>query len=449
MNPPSLLIIRNSKQNLQDLKTLLPPKKYDLKEVPLNVDIEQFFHKVSPDLVLIYCYCRRPTDDLKVVDQIRRQSRQVPIILLTKHSSERRAIAALRAGVTDYFKIPYTGAELQACFEHHLSNDNRRHMKVSGAYNSCSLQQQPLIGNSKPMREIAAYITKIAATDSTVLITGETGTGKELVAERIHCGSLRCLRPFISINCAALPENLVESELFGFDRGAFTGAVTAKKGKFEQAQCGTVFLDEIGDMSPYSQAKILRCIENKQVYPIGGNRIIPLDIRIIAATNQAPEDLLSGGNFRQDLYYRLNVARIHLPPLRKRKEDIPRLVDFAIKKLNYRFNRSIRGLTQEALACLMRCEWPGNVRELMNLLEASYINLPADPISHMDLPEPIQLQLQQTPSDNDTERGLILAALLETNWNKSTAARKLEWSRMTLYRKIAKYHIVEKRNPVR
>ncbi len=299
------------------------------------------------------------------------------------------------------------------------------------------------------MREIAAYIARIASTDSTVLITGETGTGKELVAERIHCNSLRSLRPFISINCAALPESLVESELFGFDRGAFTGAVAAKKGKFEQAQGGTVFLDEIGDMSLYAQAKILRSIENKEVYPIGGNRAIPLDIRIIAATNQEPEELMAEGNFRQDLYYRLNIARIHLPPLRDRKEDIPRLVAYMINKLNQRFNRNIKGLTKEALACLLRFDWPGNIRELMNLLEASYINLPSDPIYHMDLPEPIHQRLQLTATDNDTERSRILSALLDTNWNKSTAARKLEWSRMTLYRKIAKYKIVEKRKPAR
>ena len=449
MNHPNLLIVKNSKQNLQDLKKLLLPKKYGLTEVPVNADIEPFFQRENPDLVLICCYRKQADDDLKAVDHIRRQNQRIPIILLTKHSSESRAIAALRAGVTDYFKIPYSEAELLACFERHLSNGNGRRGAVAEPNIACSHQQQPLIGDSKPMREIAAYMAKIAATDSTVLITGETGTGKELVAERIHCNSLRCLRPFISINCAALPENLVESELFGFDRGAFTGAVAAKKGKFEQAQGGTVFLDEIGDMSLYSQAKILRCIENKEVYPIGANRVIPLNIRIIAATNQEPEDLLSGGNFRQDLYYRLNIARIHLPPLRNRKEDIPRLAAYAIKKLNYQFNRNIKGLTQEALACLLRCDWPGNIRELMNLLEASYINLPPEPICHMDLPESIHQRLQQTSSNNDAERSRILSALLETNWNKSTAARNLAWSRMTLYRKMAKYKIVEKRNPAR
>jgi len=449
MNHPSLLIIRNSKQNLPDIKKLLLPKKYGLTEVPENADIELFFQREDPDLVLICCYRKQVGDSLEVVDHIRRQNQRIPIILLTKHSSESRAIAALRAGVTDYFKIPYSGAELLACFDRHLSNGNARRGAVSEPSAACSHQQQPLIGDSKPMREIAAYMAKIAATDSTVLITGETGTGKELVAERIHCNSLRCLRPFISINCAALPENLVESELFGFNRGAFTGAVAAKKGKFEQAQGGTVFLDEIGDMSLYSQAKILRCIENKEVYPIGSNQVIPLDIRIIAATNQEPEELLSGGNFRQDLYYRLNIARIHLPPLRNRKEDIPRLVAYAIKKFNFQFNRNIKGLTKEALACLLRCNWPGNIRELMNLLEASYINLPAGPICRMDLPEPILQQLQPTPSDNEAERSRILSALLATNWNKSTAARNLKWSRMTLYRKIAKYKIVEKRNPAR
>ncbi len=449
MNLPSLLIIRNDEQNLQDLKKLLLPKKYGFTEVPENADIEVFFQRENPDLVLICCSRKQATDGLKVVNNIRRKNNRVPIILITKYSSERRAIAALRAGVTDYFKLPYSEEELLASFERHLSNGNGRPGPMSKAYHMCSHRHQPLIGDSKSMREIAAYIARIASTDSTVLITGETGTGKELVAERIHCNSLRSLRPFISINCAALPESLVESELFGFDRGAFTGAVAAKKGKFEQAQGGTVFLDEIGDMSLYAQAKILRSIENKEVYPIGGNRAIPLDIRIIAATNQEPEELMAEGNFRQDLYYRLNIARIHLPPLRDRKEDIPRLVAYMINKLNQRFNRNIKGLTKEALACLLRFDWPGNIRELMNLLEASYINLPSDPIYHMDLPEPIHQRLQLTATDNDTERSRILSALLDTNWNKSTAARKLEWSRMTLYRKIAKYKIVEKRKPAR
>ena len=449
MNIPSLLIIRNDAQNLQDLKKLLLPKKYAFTEVPQHADIELFFQRENPDLVLICCSRKQATDGLKVVDNIRRKNNRVPIILITKYSSEGRAIAALRAGVTDYFKLPYSEEELLASFERHLSNGNGQPGPMSKTFHMCSHRHQPLIGDSKSMREIATYIARIAPTDSTVLITGETGTGKELVAERIHCNSLRSLRPFISINCAALPENLVESELFGFDRGAFTGAVAAKKGKFEQAQGGTVFLDEIGDMSLYAQAKILRSIENKEVYPIGGDRAIPLDIRIIAATNQEPEELMARGIFRQDLYYRLNIARVHLPPLRDRKEDIPQLVAYAIDKLNLRFGRTVEGLTDEARAFLYRYHWPGNIRELLNLLEAVFINLPAKNIAHVDLPAQFLQQIEKAKGKPESERNRIVSALLETNWNKSSAAQKLNWSRMTLYRKIAKYNIVKKRSPAR
>jgi len=449
MNRPNLLIIRNSEENLQDLKTLLRPEKYGLTEVPQNTDMELFFRQENPDLVLVCCHRKQANGSLKIVDNIRRHNQQIPIILLTKHSSESRAIAALRAGVTDYFKIPYSEAELLACFERHLSNGQGRRGQVSEPYTTCSHQPQPLIGDSQPMREIAAYMAKIAATDSTVLITGETGTGKELVAEQIHCNSLRRLRPFVSINCAALPENLVESELFGFDRGAFTGAVAAKRGKFEQAQGGTVFLDEIGDMSLHSQAKILHCIETKEIYPLGGQRVLPLDIRIIAATNQEPEKLMAEGSFRSDLFYRLNVARIHLPPLRDRKQDIPRLVEHTVEKLNGRFGRQVEGLTEEAMSFLYRYHWPGNVRELINLLEAAFINLPAKKISFVDLPQQFLKQIETASGRSEDERNRIVSALLETNWNKSTAAQNLKWSRMTLYRKIAKYNIVQKRTPAR
>ncbi len=449
MKQPSLLIVRNSSQNLQDLKKLLRPKKYDLTEVPQNADMALFFRQENPDLVVVCCHRQQATGSLKIVDNIRRHNQRIPIILLTKHSSESLAIAALRAGVTDYFKIPYSGIELLACFERHLSDGKGRRGPVSEPYPTCSLQPQPLIGDSQPMREIAAYMAKISAADSTVLITGETGTGKELVAERIHCNSLRCLRPFVSINCAALPENLVESELFGFDRGAFTGAVAAKKGKFEQAQDGTVFLDEIGDMSLYSQAKILHCIETKEIYPLGGQRVLPLDIRIIAATNQEPEKLIAEGSFRSDLFYRLNVARIHLPPLRDRKQDIPRLVAHTVEKLNNRFGRKVEGLTEEAMSFLYRYHWPGNVRELLNLLEAAFINLPAKKIAFVDLPQQFLNQIENASGKPEDERNRIVSALLETNWNKSTAAQKLKWSRMTLYRKIAKYNIVQKRTPAR
>jgi DNA-binding NtrC family response regulator len=444
MNHPNLLIINHDEPYLQNLKKVLRPKQYRLSELSTTADIEKFFQHEIPDLVLICSSSKHTTDGLKIVADIRRKSRHIPIILLTRFSSEGRAIAALRAGVTDYFKIPCPDETLLDSFERLLSTGNGNTPVMSGASRYKVCKGRSLIGESEPMREVISYLTKVALTDSTVLITGETGTGKELAAERIHCSSLRSLSPFVSINCAALPENLVESELFGFDRGAFTGAVTSKKGKFEQAQGGTIFLDEIGDMSSFAQAKILRCIESKEIYPLGSNRVIPLDIRVIAATNQEPEDLMAAGKFRRDLYYRLNIARVNLPPLRDRKADILRLVTHAIQKLNPRFNRQVKGLTKAAMASLMQYDWPGNIRELMNVLEASFINLPLGPVEYMDLPKSILQQLKAASTDTGTERSRILSALLDTNWNKSTAAKKLEWSRMTLYRKMAKYKIVEK-----
>jgi DNA-binding NtrC family response regulator len=244
-------------------------------------------------------------DELKTVEQIRRQDREVPLLLITRNSSEARVIAALRAGVTDYFKWPVSYEELIASVNRNLSY-HKRSLSETGI-------DQPMIGDSAQMQEIKAYLLKVAATDSTVFITGETGTGKELAAELIHRNSSRHKKPFVCINCAALPESLIESEMFGYERGAFTGAIASKRGKFELAVGGTVFLDEIGDMSLYAQAKILRTIERKEVYRLGGNGRIPVDVRVTAATNQDPERLVAEGKFRKDLYYRLNVARVNLP----------------------------------------------------------------------------------------------------------------------------------------
>ena len=309
--------------------------------------------------------------------------------------------------------------------------------------------QRPLIGDSKSMKDLMAYLDKVAPTDSTVLVTGETGTGKGLVAELIHGSSPRAPQPFMCVNCAALPENLVESELFGFDQGAFTGAVAGKKGKFELADGGTVLLDEIGDMNLHAQAKILRSIEQKEVYPLGGKKAVPLDVRVIASTHRDLEQLFSVGKFRQDLYYRLNVVRMHLPPLRERKEDIPTLAAFAINKLNQRYHHNIQGLTDQALANLMRYDWPGNIRELLNLLEATYVNPNGKKIRSAHLPPAFRKKLKEGHSSAGSERNYIVSSLISTNWHRADTARKLNWSRMTLYRKIIKYNIVRHRNPPR
>jgi DNA-binding NtrC family response regulator len=299
-----------------------------------------------------------------------------------------------------------------------------------------------MIGNSLAMWKVKTYLRKVAMTDSNVLITGETGTGKELAAQYIHEHSTRRAKPLLTINCAALPDGLLESELFGYERGAFTGAQSPYPGKLKLAYGGTVLLDEIGEMSPYAQAKILRVIESKEVYPLGGRRSVPINIRIMAATNRDLDYEMAHNGFRRDLYFRLNVARIKLPALRERKEDIPLLVNYFVQQFSASYGREIKGFTEEAMELLKSNDWPGNIRELMNLVEGFFIDPPAEEVDVSDLPASIRSPLPARQETVPAERELLLYTLSQTHWNKSQAAARLNWSRMTLYRKMAKYHIV-------
>jgi DNA-binding NtrC family response regulator len=433
MNNPAILIAEGDEILCQDLKGRLFHHGFEVIEALDKTSALRSFQSRKPDLMIICSSGDISRNGLKTVAQIRRQDRRVPLFLITRNSSEALVIAALRAGVTDYFKWPVSYVELIASVNRNLL-DHKRNLLETGI-------DEPMIGDSAAMREIKAYLMNVATTDCTVLITGETGTGKELAAELIHQNSPRHQKPFVCINCAALPESLVESEMFGYERGAFTGAFASKRGKFELAEGGTVLLDEIGDMSPYTQMKILRTTEKKEVYRLGGRGAIPINIRVIGATNRDPEQLMEKGNFRKDLYYRLNVARVHLPPLRDRKEDIPSLLKHYIRKFNQRFGRKVEGFTEEAMASLLHYDWPGNVRELKNLLEATFINLSSWKIALMDLPKAFLERLKETKDLPGKERDRLLSVLFTTKWNKSKAAQKLHWSRMTLYRKMAKYHI--------
>jgi DNA-binding NtrC family response regulator len=440
---PAILIAERDEILRKNLKWRICGSGFDVIEASDRAGVLRSFHSRNPDLVIIGAHQNNTGDGLGLAKKIREQDRHIPLILVTRKSSEAQVIAALRAGVTDYFTHPFSFDEFMASIHRNLATSPHRVFRPHQTNLPDFSPVQTIIGESEPMLEIKAYLLRAAATDSTVLITGETGTGKELAAELIHRNSPRHKHPFICINCAALPENLLESELFGFERGAFTGAIISKRGKFELANGGTIFLDEIGDMSPYGQAKILRAIERKEVQHLGGKANIPTDVRVIAATNQDPERMVAEGRFRKDLYYRLNVARIHLPSLQDRKEDIVHLIDHCIKDLNHRFGRQVEGLTEEALTSLLRYDWPGNVRELKNLLEATFIHLPSRRIALMDLPKPFQRRLKDVEGLPESERNQLLSALFSTNWNKSKAAEKLRWSRMTLYRKMAKYRIGE------
>jgi len=298
-----------------------------------------------------------------------------------------------------------------------------------------------ILGVSPGMAGLRAYLPKVGRSRVTVLVTGETGTGKERVAQAIHALSPRRDKPFLAVNCAAIPEALLESELFGHERGAFTGAHRASRGLIGEASGGTLFLDEIGEMSGWAQTKMLRALETGEVQPVGGARPVPTDVRIIAATNQPLEALVAQHRFRADLFYRLNIARVDLPPLRERPEDVPVLFGAAVSELNRRDGRRVGPPDADLLDCLLAHDWPGNVRELRNLAEAIFIDPPDGAIRFDHLPPAFGRLFGRYRRMVSVERDRLLDALRATNWNKTETAKSLNWSRMTLYRKLARYNI--------
>jgi DNA-binding NtrC family response regulator len=442
MQKPVILILEANEARGKDWRGLLLRHGYEVIASSTTTTTLQFVQNQNPDLILFGSTRKNTGNTLEIARQIRQWDKRVPLILIVEDSTEELAIAALKAGVNDYFKSPFAGDELVASIQRCLTNFLPSLPSASQEASAAALiNGQRMIGKSGVIQAIKAYIHQVAVTDSTVLITGESGTGKELVAELIHKNSPRYQKPLVCVNCAAIPDSLLESELFGYERGAFTGAHVSKEGKLKRADGGTVFFDEIGEMSPYAQAKILRTMDSGELQRLGGTGNIPVDLRIIAATNQDLEQLMSKEKFRKDLYFRLNVAHIHLPPLRERKEDLPLLCDHYIREWNRRCRQQVENFTEEALEYLFRYDWPGNIRELKNVIEASFITLPSRQISFMDLPSLFRQRLQETETLPQNERDRVLSSLLSTNWNRSKAAQKLRWSRMTLYRKMAKYQI--------
>jgi transcriptional regulator with PAS, ATPase and Fis domain len=334
-----------------------------------------------------------------------------------------------------------------------LARDRSEDLAHSQTHAHMSALDDALVGEATQMRALKAYLATVAMTDSNVLITGETGTGKELVAQQLHRASQRRHKPFVCINCAAIPETLVESELFGYDRGAFTGATAARAGKLQQANGGTVFFDEIGEMSRFAQAKILRAIDAKEIYPLGAQRSVQLNVRVIAATNRDLEAMIRDDSFRSDLYFRLKVVRLTLPPLRERLSDIPLLVRHWLPALNATFGRRVTAVDVAVIRRLMTWSWPGNVRELKNVLEIGFLHMPPDATTLTSLHEAFDgldgLSSADGNGDSNASRNRLgaddreqlLSALIATRWNISEAARRLRWSRMTIYRRLAKYEL--------
>ena len=442
MKKPVIVLVEHDDVQRDQLHSLLLRQAFEVIALPEADGIFRLFRqKQEPDLLIINASLHATIDGLEVIRLLRQRNRDLPVLLLAPHGSEELAITALRLGITDYLKPPFSGEELLTSVHRCLADRSAQESLGVPEPTASGLTQ--LIGESSQMQHIKGSLSKLASTDTTTLITGETGTGKELVAALIHQNSSRQRQPLVCINCAAIPDSLLESELFGYERGAFTGAHARKEGKLQLADGGTVFFDEIGDMSPYAQAKILRVLESKTVERLGGQGSIPVDIRVIAATNRNLEQAMAEEKFRTDLFFRLCVANIHLPPLRDRKEDLRSLCDYYISDMNRRFGRAVEGFTEEAFAYLLRYEWPGNVRELKNFIEAIFVNLPVRKITFMDLPEQFRRRFEEMNDLSHGERERILSVLLSTNWNRGQAAQKLRWSRTTLYRKMVKYNLIK------
>jgi DNA-binding NtrC family response regulator len=371
--------------------------------------------------------------------KLKRISPFIPILLIATESSEETAIAALRAGVSDYLRSPLTSDQVYGAVLGLLG--------VPRTSGPSAVGRRQLIYQSTSMRSVVGYATKLSLSNSTVLITGETGTGKELVAEMIHGGSPRNKKPLVAINCAAIPDALLEGELFGRERGAYTGADTSYEGKLKLADGGTVFFDEIGDLTACGQAKLLRVLESRQVQRLGSAVEVPLNIRVVAATNQELAGMVERGLFRRDLYFRLSVARVEIPPLRARKDDIPYLLDYFVGAFQAEQPLRFPGFAASALRALTAYDWPGNVRQLRNVVEELFARLPDRPIEALDLsPEITGIDNREVAEDGD-EKTRIMTALTATHWNKKRAAERLCWSRMTLYRKLAFYGIFEPGHP--
>jgi DNA-binding NtrC family response regulator len=405
--------------------------------------------KCLPRTIILGSLGAGPLDSVEIARSIRQEHASLPLILVARESSEALAIAALKAGVSDYFREPWSIRELLASIHQHVGNAGSQSAHIANKVEIPDPKGPQLIGVSGVTAAAREFIRRVAPADSSVIVTGESGTGKDLVAQLLHAHSPKRGQAFVAVNCSAIPDSLLESELFGYEKGAFTGAHGRKKGQLELAHRGTVFLDEIGDMTPYAQAKLLRVLETKELRRLGGSEMTPIDVRFIAATNRDIDRLIAEEKFRGDLYYRLNVARVHLPPLRERKEDIPVLADHFRRELNGRFGYSIDAVQGDVLEALLAHDWPGNIRELRNVLEATYLNTTTARISFADLPEYVRSRLEATKSIGHDERSRMITALLSTNWNMTKAARQLHWSRMTLYRKTAKYNIVRTGEPPR
>jgi DNA-binding NtrC family response regulator len=446
-----ILIVEDEDNARKGYEQMLQRWGYEVVGVGSAEDALARFNNFQPD-TLIADVELPGMNGLDLLKQLGEELHDVPAIIITGKGSDERAVAAVESGAYWYIEKPLKPPVLRALLDRALkSAHDRQNLVVLQRQLRDAGRLGELVGGSKAMQEVMRVIEMAAPSSASVLITGETGSGKEIVARTLHKLSPRASGPFVAINCSAIPETLMESEIFGHERGAFTGAAERRIGCFELADGGTLLLDEIGEMPAPTQAKLLRVLEDRKVRRLGSKTETPVDVRVLAATNKDPEQSVANGGLRQDLYFRLNVFHIHLPPLREHKEDIPLLAEHILRDINAKHSKNVRGIGAEVLDIFMSHTWPGNIRELRNVLERAAIMSEKDLISRSSLPGEFGKLASKNPSDlsgikfpigttvDAMERELIVQTLQATGNNKTRASELLGVSLKTLHNKLKEY----------
>jgi len=448
---PKILVVDDESSHRKMIDAVLSDEGYEIKQADdgqAAIDaVENGFY----DLILMDIRMGK-VGGLEALARIKEISPGIPIIIMTAYASVDTAVDALKAGAYDYLTKPLDIDELKilvgkALRFHQLEKEN---IYLKERLND-RFDFSNIIGRGPAMKTLFDTMALVAPSEATVLIFGESGTGKELIADAIHQNSPRKERPFIKVNCAALPETLLESELFGHEKGSFTGAVARKQGRFQLSHKSSIFLDEVAEMAPTTQAKILRVLQEREFEPLGGTQTIKVVTRVIAATNKNLEDEIKEGRFREDLYYRLNVVSLEVPPVRDRREDVSLLADFFLKRYAEKNKRILKGFTPRAIDLLMRYEWPGNVRELENVVERAVIMARGEMVTPAEFPEILQeldsevkatyVNLSPGRTLKDVEQDMIIRTLEDTGGNRTHAAKILGISRRTLQLKLKEYGI--------
>lgn len=452
--PATILVVDDDSSHLTVLKTIIKSWGYDVERTDDGAKAVEKAKERPFDLILMDIRMAQMSG-IEALKLIKEYNPSIPILIMTAYSSVESAVEALKYGAYDYLTKPLDFDVLKLAVERALEHTSLKaenldlKSKLRGNYDLANI-----IGKSQPMKELIDMLAMVAPSEATALITGESGTGKELIAKSIHYNSGRKERPLVIVNCAAITETLLESELFGHEKGAFTGADRRREGRFMQANKGTIFLDEIGEMSQAMQAKLLRVIQEREIQRVGSEETIQVDVRILAATNRDLQEDVSSGKFREDLYYRLNVVTLRVPPLRERQDDIPVLAQYFLEKYSKRNRKRIKGFTPLSMDMLLKYDWPGNVRELENAVERAVILGPGDYMTEKELPLSITKAYphaedvdwptrvrKQPQSLDEVEREAVLAALEASGGNKSETARVLGITRKTLHKKLQKYGV--------